>query len=187
LPGRLVAEFGELRDFPSRPDLFRGCLLLFWRSLGYTHGTGEVRKSCSLPLVIVKDIVSEPPKVLAIHTIDMLPFIEVGDGEPVPKVNGLPVIRGNVSNRLSFVVVKDLFHRDCTFREKCLSGQTATRKDLNSYQFIRNDPVRQPQSRHNGLRGSKKMFMTAHFAPWVYRANSTALVSRMTVTLICPG
>jgi len=126
LPRRLVAELGELRDFPSRPDLFRRCFLLSWCGLGDTHGTCEVRKSCSLPVVCVKDVISEPPKMLAIHTKDMLPFIEVGDREPVPKVNGLAVIRGNVSNRLSFVVVKDLFHRDCTLREKFLSGQTAT-------------------------------------------------------------
>jgi hypothetical protein len=45
----------------------------------------------------------------------------------------LPVIRGNVSNRLSFVVVKDLFHRDCAFRDTYLSGQTATRKSLNHF------------------------------------------------------
>jgi hypothetical protein len=153
-----------------------------------TWGTWALSISAgSLPGVIVEDIVSEPPKMLAIHTVDMLPFIEVGDRESIPKVNGLLEIRGNVSNRLSFIVVKDLFHRDRAFRERCFSGQTATRKSLNFYQFIRNGPVRQPQSRLNGLRGLEETFTRVPFAPLIYRANSTALVSRMTVTLICPG
>ena len=123
MPGRFVAEFGEPRDFPPRPDLFRRCFLLLWWSLGYTNGTGEVSEPCSLAMVIVEDIVSEPPKVPAIRTIYMLLFIKVGDGEPVPKVDGPPVIRRNVGNRLSFVVIKDRFHQEIAFRERRLSGQ----------------------------------------------------------------
>jgi hypothetical protein len=43
----------------------------------------------------------------------------------------LPVIRSNVSNRVSFIAVKNLFHGDCAFRETCGSRQTATGKALN--------------------------------------------------------
>ena len=98
LIGKIKDKFWMDSCLPSRPDFIHRLLFPLYRFFGDANGAGRECETDSFTIIIEKNAVPEPSEMLAIDSVNILLFIQIGDRGPGPKENGRSKVRSDVSD-----------------------------------------------------------------------------------------
>ncbi len=104
LIGKIKDKFWMDSCLPSRSDFIHRLLFPLHRFFGDANRAGRECETDSFTIVIEKDVVPEPSEMLAIDSVNILLFIQIGDRGSGPKENSRPKVRRDVGDRIPILI-----------------------------------------------------------------------------------
>jgi len=111
LVGNFKSQMGECRGLPTRSNFSPGAFLGLVGFFCNVYRAGAGSKSDPFSIIIENDFLDKPTQMDAVYTVYVLILKDIGNSMPIPEINILVIIIGDIGNGQSILIEQRLFHK----------------------------------------------------------------------------